>query len=115
MWSSREFRIALLVAAASLTSASCAKPSDAVCPKRSADTLQQIYLFDGAPEEQAYLAPSNGKSDVYELREIFAKGRFVTVRCEYTSGTSTDVKLDARLRRCVFRSDKAEYGNLHCQ
>ena len=93
-----------------------AKPLE-VCPARHGGTLQQIYLFDGTPEDLAYLAPDNDTtaSNVYSLKAIYDEGRFVTVRCKYKSGSVIDVEMKNRIEKCTFPKSKAGYGNLRCR
>ena len=88
-----------------------------VCPTRHHDPIQQIYLFDGTPEELAYLAPDNdtNASNLYSLESIYDNGRFVNVRCKYKGGSRVDLKLKNRTSQCTFRKDKAGYGNLRCR
>lgn len=85
-----------------------------VCPVRHHDPIQQIYLFDGTPEELAYLAPDDD-ANLYSLKSIYDKGRFVTVRCKYEGGSIVDLELKNRTSQCTFRKDKAGYGNLRCR
>ena len=87
-----------------------------VCPARPNDAIQQIYLFDGRPEELAFLAPDGAAtaSNVYTLRSIYDNGGFVTVRCAYKSGSIVDVELKCKTNKCTFRKQKAGYGNLRC-
>ena len=98
------------------TSTSWPQASSApVCPQRAQDALRQIHIFDGPPEDQAYLAPDDDttRSNVYTLKPIYDKGRFVTVRCEYRSSPLLDVRLP-RVAKCVFRKGRQSYGNLRC-
>ena len=101
---------------ACVCSAAAAKAA-AVCPARPQDAIQQIYLFDGAPEDLAYLAPDNdtNASNRYSVKAIYSTGRFVTVRCKYKSGSVVDVELKERIDQCTFRKDHAGYGNLRCR
>lgn len=89
----------------------------AVCPARQQDAIQQIYLFDGAPEDLAYLAPDNDTtaSNRYSVATIYDSGGFVSVRCKYKSGSIVDVELKARFAQCAFHKDKGGYGNLRCR
>lgn len=85
-----------------------------ICPLLHSNAIEQIYLFDGTPEELAYLAPDDN-GNVYSVKQIYNQGRFVTVRCKYKSGSIIDVELKNRTKQCTFRPDKADYGNLRCR
>ena len=88
-----------------------------LCPVRAQDPIQQIYLFDGAPEELAFLAPDNDttKRNIYSLKPIYEKGGFVTARCKYQGGFQFDIKLKDPVAKCTFRKGKVIYGNLRCR
>lgn len=88
-----------------------------LCPDRLQDPIQQIYLFDGLPEDQAYLAPDNDTTaaNLYSLKAIYDKGRFVTARCKYQGGSILDIELRKPLAKCTFREGKASYGNFRCR
>ena len=96
-------------------------PADAktldLCPERHHDSIQQIYLFDGTPEDQAYLAPDNDTTaaNLYSLKHIYDKGGFVTARCKYQGGSMLDIELQKPLTKCTFRKGKASYGNFRCR
>lgn len=110
---SRSLRTLIWVCLAALPAAHAS--SAPVCPARAQDALRQIHIFDGPPEEQAYLAPDDDttRSNVYTLKPIYDKGGFVTVRCEYQSSPLLDVRLP-RVAKCVFRKGRQSYGNLRC-
>lgn len=112
MWSKIECRIGawLLMAACSATSLACAKTAS-VCPARGAVVVQQIDLFDGPPQDQALLAPTDPDHDpnLYRLDEIYQQGRTVTIRCHYGDGQTRDVELKKPVKQCRY----AETGKQH--
>lgn len=109
MWSKTErrpgwrFATLFLLITCSCSTWACAKPAS-VCPKRSHAHVQQIDVFDGKPEDQAFLAPDDPDRapDIYTLAEIYDQGRTVTVRCHYDNGPAQDVELKTRTQTCRF-------------
>lgn len=91
--------------------------SEGVCPARPDDKIQQIDIFDGKPEELAYLAPDDDKtaSNIYTLNYIYDQGRIVTVRCKYHSGFAVDVELKDKVTQCKFSSYKSGSSALVCK
>ena len=102
------FAVAALLAVAGAE----AKGHD-VCPTPKGDSIQQIYVFDGAPDTKAYLAPDGPESNTYTVKPIYDKGGFVTVRCEYQRGPAVDIVLKSA-NRCVFRKAGLPYGKIRC-
>ena len=89
--------------------------ADGVCPKRPHERLQQIYIFDGKPEELAYLAPDDETTNTYTLAPIYKEGRTVTVRCEYDRGFIYDVELKNAVKKCKYSESKAGIPKLICK
>lgn len=88
-----------------------------VCPARLNDTIQQIDIFDGKPEELAFLAPDDDQAlpSIYTLNYIYDAGRTVTVRCKYTSSFVADVELKSKVNQCTFSSYKSGNSALICK
>ncbi|MEP6606593.1 MAG: STY0301 family protein [Nitrosospira sp.] len=93
----------LLLAACSFSTLACAKPVS-VCPKQDHATVQQIDIFDGKPEDEAYLAPDDPDKapNSYTLSDIYTQGRTVTVRCSYNNGQVRNVELNRRTQTCRY-------------
>lgn len=78
-----------------------------ICPKIGVGSVKVIEIFDGKPEELAYLLPDRYEKgvDVFTLKDIYTQGRKVTVRCKYDEGKSVDVVLnqtsECRARRML--------------
>ncbi|MDZ5646676.1 STY0301 family protein [Nitrospirillum sp. BR 11828] len=88
-----------------------------ICPARSGDLVKNIYIFNGKPEEEVFLAPDDDRAgqSTYTVSDIYQDGRFVTVRCKYVSGFSVDVELKEKISKCLF-SEKTPAGEmLRCQ
>ena len=87
------------------------------CPTRRNEKLQQIYIFDGKPEELAYLAPDDDQTspNTYTLNHIYEEGRIVTIRCKYASGFVYDVELNNKVRQCKFSRNKSGAPVLICK
>jgi hypothetical protein len=89
--------------------------ADGVCPKRQNEKLQQIYIFDGKPEELASLAPDDEMNDIYTLGAIYKEGRTVTVRCQYDTGFILDVELKKVVHTCKGSENKSGIPKLICK
>jgi len=91
--------------------------SEGVCPKRQNDKVQQIDIFDGKPEELAYLAPDDDRTspNIYTLSDIYKEGRIVTIRCKYDSGFVHDVELKNKVKQCRFYRNKSGNSKLICK
>ena len=88
-----------------------------VCPTRGNEKIQQIDIFDGKPEELAYLAPDDDQTspDTYTLNYIYEKGQIVTIRCKYDSGFVYDVELKNKVSQCKFSRNKSGNSSLICK
>lgn len=115
--SSIERKAAALLLMVGLGVGSAGAGTTDVCPARHGDGVQQIYLFDGKPEGEVYLAPDDDarRSNLYTLKPIYDSGRQVTIRCKYRSGHVTDVTLAERVDVCRFRRDKRGGSHLFCK
>lgn len=89
--------------------------ADGVCPKRPKEKLQQIYIFDGKPEELVSLAPDDETNDIYTLGAIYKEGRTVTVRCQYDTGFILDVELKNEVHTCKGSENKSGVPKLICK
>jgi hypothetical protein len=87
------------------------------CPTLPDDKLQFVDVFDGAPEEQAYLVPDSGTqaSGTWSLGYVYDAGRFVTVRCKYAHGRVIDLKIASRVARCSYTNDAAAGPKMTCR
>ncbi|MFZ2269483.1 MAG: STY0301 family protein [Azonexus sp.] len=87
-----------------------------VCPARPGQQLQFIDVFDGPPEEMAFLRPGRERprSGAWELGYIYDAGRSVTIRCKYADEQALDVKLSKRVGRCNYRLDAKKTLKLDC-
>jgi hypothetical protein len=87
------------------------------CPALADDRLQFVDVFDGTPEEQAYLVP-DGSTDArgaWSVGYVYDAGRFVTVRCKYAHGRVIDLKIANRVARCSYTNDAAAGLKMACQ
>lgn len=89
--------------------------ADGVCPKHQNAKLQQIYIFDGKPEELVYLAPDDELNEIYTLGAIYKEGRTVTVRCQYDTGFILDVELKKVVHKCQSSENKSGVPKLICK
>ena len=98
----RAASLALIIATGCVATA-CATPTS-VCPKRGQAKVQQIDIFDGNPQDQAYLAPDDPDNapDIYTLGPILDHGGKVTVRCHYDDDAVRDVALTSHERNCHY-------------
>ena len=83
--------------------------SSEVCPVRSGDIVQNIDVFDGKPEELAYLAPDDDRvaKNTFTLGYVYKEGRAVTIRCKYASGFVVDVELKNKVDKCIASRNKS--------
>ncbi|KVD81742.1 hypothetical protein WS62_24510 [Burkholderia sp. ABCPW 14] len=88
-----------------------------VCPARAESPLRYVDVFDGAPSEMATLVPDEGgeRKGNWQLGYVYDAGRYVTVRCKYADGRTTDVKLADRVNRCDYRIDGQKTLKLMCE
>jgi hypothetical protein len=94
----------LLIFGLSVSTLSCAHavPTN-LCPARQSDIVKYIDVFDGRPNELAYLAPDSQRSgvDTFIVGGIYDSGRSVTVRCKYASGQITDIEIKQKVDMCA--------------
>jgi hypothetical protein len=88
-----------------------------VCPVRSGDSVQNIDVFDGKPEELAFLAPDDGgtTTNIFTLGDIYKEGRTVTIRCKYGTGFVADVELKNKVDHCTASRSKSGHVAVICQ
>lgn len=116
MWSKiKPLAVALLFAASGAVLAEAGAMS--ICPVAAKDRVVQISIFDGKPEELAYLAPDDGQgaANRYTLGYIYDKGGLVTVECKYKSGQTRSIELKDRVAGCEYRESKAHGPRLVCR
>ena len=90
--------------------------ADGVCPPKHRNAkLQQIYIFDGKPEELVSLAPDDETNDIYTLGAIYKEGRTVTIRCQYDTGFIFDVELKKEVHTCKGSENKSGVPKLVCK
>ena len=87
-----------------------------VCPVHKDAGVTQIDIFDGDPAGLAFLAPDDERDGqgIYTVKDIYAKGRIVTVRCHYGGSVAEDVRLTQPVARCVFSGGDA-HPRLDCK
>lgn len=88
-----------------------------VCPDRVHEKVRQISIFDGNPDELAYLAPDDDEkaSNTYSLGYIYEKGNIVTIRCTYGSGFVFNISMRNKINRCKYSLSKAGTPILVCK
>jgi hypothetical protein len=79
--------------------------------------LKFVDVFDGSPEEQAYLVPDAATDErgFWNLAYVFDAGRVVTVRCKYAHGHVIDLRLATRIAKCQYTSQGAAGLRMVCQ
>jgi hypothetical protein len=115
MSSRLDFKILLLVGILASGNGFAHGNADGVCPKRPNEKLQQIYIFDGKPEELAYLATDDETNEINSLDAIYKEGRTVTVRCQYDTGFILDVELKKIVHTCKYSENKSGVPKLVCK
>jgi hypothetical protein len=90
-----------------LAGAACApqgRAQAAGCPVRADDPLSNIDVFDGSPEEQAYLVPDTATDErgSWSLAYVYDAGRVVTLRCKYARGAPVDIRIGQRIAQCRY-------------
>src|SRR5262249_46375359 len=103
----------LLLWACSIETALAAEP----CGPRTGTTLRYVDVFDGRPEELAYLMPdeANKSSGHWRLGYVYDAGRIVTIRCKYADGQATDVELKSRVARCDYKINTQLTLSISCK
>ena len=98
---------------------SCTHPVIAteVCPTRQNAPLYFADVFDGPPEELAMLIPDMAEehSGYWQLGYIYDAGRFVTIRCKYADGQTSDVKFSNKIMKCDYNIDSKKTLTLYCE
>ena|SRR5579864_5185707 len=94
----------------------CPARASALCPSRD-QPVRSVSLFDGPPQEHADLVPDGGGklSGYWEVGYLYDSGRFITVRCKYADGKTSDVKLADKVARCDFKVDAKKTLALSCR
>jgi hypothetical protein len=97
--------------------ASAAVAKREVCLVRAESPLRYVDVFDGAPSEMATLVPDDAgeKKGDWQLGYVYDAGRYVTIRCKYADGRTTDVRLADRVQRCDYRIDDKKTLKLTCK
>jgi len=115
MWEMSPLKVFLLIGILASGNGFAHDNADGVCPKRPNEKLQQIYIFDGKPEELASLAPDDETNDIYTLGAIYKEGRTVTIRCQYDTGFKLDVELKNEVHTCKGSENKSGVPKLVCR
>lgn len=79
------------------------------CPARANDKVKKIDIFDGKPEELAFLAPDDHEKapNTYTVADIYEAGRIVTLRCNYQSGVVIELPLKDKVKSCQVSRNKS--------
>ena len=87
------------------------------CPALADDRLQFVDVFDGTPDEQAYLVPDSGTEarGAWSLGYVYDAGRFVTVRCKYAHGRVIDLRIADRVAQCAYTNDATGGLKMACR
>lgn len=87
------------------------------CPSDNGQSLRFVDVFDGRPEELAFLIPDKARklSGSWQLGYVYNAGRFVTIRCKYADGQVSDVKLPNKINKCDYKIDAKQALTLSCQ
>lgn len=114
MWSSRA-PLALLLSVLCGCSAPVASAAD-VCPAQGKSALRSVDVFDGSPEQLAFLVPdeTHARSGYWQLDYVYDASRFVSVRCRYADGSTVEEKLTRRVSRCDYRIDDQKTLTVRC-
>lgn len=114
-WNNRH--LALLLLASTLGCAGIEADAKDVCPARANEKVKQIDIFDGKPEELAFLAPDDDEKapNTYTLKNIYEQGRIVTIRCTYDSGFIFELPMKDKVDNCHFSRSKAGVPKLVCK
>lgn len=107
--------LAALLGSLPLTAA-CAQ-SPGICPAKPGDMVRSLDVFDGKPEDGAYLVPDQGPKgvDTFLLGNAYNEGRTATIRCKYASGAATDVELKNKVERCEASRKKSGEVTIRCR
>ena len=80
------------------------------CPHRENQPLRYVDIFDGSPEEMAFLIPDQAQeqSGFWLLDYVYDAGRVVSIRCKYADGYQVDLMLTNKVSKCSYTlcSDK---------
>lgn len=120
MWWSRARPMRPLLLAALLLAPAAAAAQDQqapVCPARPGDIVQAIDVFDGTPDELAYLMPDGqrGGASLFTIGPVREAGRRVTIRCKYRSGAVLDVTVRAEAEQCAARRQNSGHVLVTCR
>jgi hypothetical protein len=87
------------------------------CPSLPGDRLKFVDVFDGTPEEQAFLMADSATDDrgVWSLGYVYDAGRFVTVRCKYEHGRVVDLRIPDRIAQCSYTTDATAGLRMTCR
>ncbi|HRH75752.1 MAG TPA: hypothetical protein PK129_00250 [Cellvibrionaceae bacterium] len=105
MWLIRVFALFMCISTAACALEQPEKSS--ICPERSASFVKSVQVFDGPVGEMAILVPDEAKEDhgFWKLDYVYAAGRTVNIRCEYTDKTNVDINLPDKIQKCSYKID----------
>jgi hypothetical protein len=74
------------------------------CPLLDGKAPRYVDLFDGSPEELAYLIPDNATSTegTWNVAYVYDAGRALTIRCKYDGKRVVNVAVTRRVWRCNY-------------
>ncbi len=81
-----------------------ASADSTTCPLLGGKEPRSLDLFDGRPEELAYLIPDHvtGTEATWDVGYVYDAGRTVTIRCKYDGRRVVDVAVPHRVGRCGY-------------
>jgi hypothetical protein len=118
-------RFQKLILGVILVFAAAVHAQDFKCPSNQGKSpLFNAAVFDGPPAEKAELAPdvSRGKTSYtfasWDVGYLYGMGHTVYLVCKFTGlGDAQDVtiKVEKKVRQCVFRADKGVPAEALCK
>jgi hypothetical protein len=96
-----------------------------MCPAQTqtASPLKYVGVFDGPPERLVSLMADDeacedkpkDNSGYFTLRHIYEAGRFVTIQCVYTDGSTSSVKLSKKVDGCKYSMAEDKVVSFICR
>jgi hypothetical protein len=86
------------------------------CPRLDGKAPRALDLFDGSPEELAYLIPDRATKTeaTWAVGYVYDAGRMLTIRCRYDGKRVVDVTVP-RVERCGYRVLPGSGLNMTCR
>jgi hypothetical protein len=74
------------------------------CPLLDGKQPRSLDLFDGRPEELAYLIPDHTTRTeaTWNVAYVYDAGRALTIRCKYDGKRVVDITVSPRVGRCDY-------------